>query len=820
MSHRKLATLHFVVYFLFGSSLVSAAEPADSPAGGASVQPAAAANMADGEIVKAEMKATAGENLLRPDRFTPFMQGFKQQGEAFFCDDSSGPRGVAQVVVLNQTKPEPITVAAWSKAEGVSGNDDSDYAIYLDLVYDDNTPLFGQTAAFSAGTHDWERREVVVLPQRPVKSVSCYLLLRNHRGKAWFRKPSLCVNRASAGATLFDQVAVVNRAPARAGFQVRDVAARSGFVRLDRAALGLSLECKKSQSNGATFFDVTLTDTTGSDRAVTLVYAVPVAPDGLSWHENPRSSVPVKKGSEYSHTWNQPIGVGAMSRYPLGCVADAKQGRAIGIDMAKPAVYRIGYHAGTGELFLSYDLGLTPEKPSANVRFCAFPFAPAWGFRGALAAYYGHFPEAFDCRAPKQGLWMPFAPISKVKGFEDFGFRFKEGNDEIVWDDQHGVLTFRYTEPMTWWMSMDKKLPRTMDAAEAEVKRLAAAGDRSAKALLASGHYDQNGRLAAMLLDTPWCNGAVWSMNSMPKIAGDPTDFKLKWNDDARKAYADPVEKGGLDGEYIDSSEGYVTRELDFRRDHFAAAETPLTFDRASRRPGIFRGLIAFEYARAIAADVHARHRLMMSNATPGSLCWLTPLNDVLGTETDWNSGGRWGPMSDAEMLYRRALCKGKPYCFLMNTNFEKFSREMVEKYMKRSLAYGMFPGFFSADASTGAYFTRPELYERDRALFKKYVPLCKTVAESGWEPITRARSSDPKVYVERFGRKGPCYLTVFNDSPEQRTAAITLDGVNSSASSRELVSGKEIAWKENATTLTLAGEDVAVVEIESSVQN
>ncbi len=75
---------------------------------------------------------------------------------------------------------------------------------------------------------------------------------------------------------------------------------------------------------------------------------------------------------------------------------------------------------------------------------------------------------------------------------------------------------------------------------------------------------------------------------------------------------------------------------------------------------------------------------------------------DVLGTETDWHPGGNWQPMSDAELLYRRALCKGKPYCFLMNTRFEEFSHELVEKYMKRCLAYGMFPGFFSHNASAG----------------------------------------------------------------------------------------------------------------------
>ena len=66
-----------------------------------------------------------------------------------------------------------------------------------------------------------------------------------------------------------------------------------------------------------------------------------------------------------------------------------------------------------------------------------------------------------------------------------------------------------------------------------------------------------------------------------------------------------PARRGNLDGEYIDSSEGYVTDELDFRRDHFAAADTPLIFSLGTHRPAIFRGLIAFEYIRAIAADVH-----------------------------------------------------------------------------------------------------------------------------------------------------------------------------------------------------------------------
>ena len=126
-----------------------------------------------------------------------------------------------------------------------------------------------------------------------------------------------------------------------------------------------------------------------------------------------------------------------------------------------------------------------------------------------------------------------------------------------------------------------------------------------------------------------------------------------------------------------------------------------------------------------------------------------------------------------------------------MNTDFEHFSHALVEKYMKRSLAYGFFPGFFSHNASEGHYFTRPELYDRDRPLFRKYVPLCKLVAQAGWEPITGARSSDEHVHIERFGDGETRYLTVFNDSPDRRTATISLDAKAPPATSRELVSGR-----------------------------
>ncbi|MCF0234224.1 MAG: hypothetical protein HUK22_04510, partial [Thermoguttaceae bacterium] len=273
----------------------------------------------------------------------------------------------------------------------------------------------------------------------------------------------------------------------------------------------------------------------------------------------------------------------------------------------------------------------------------------------------------------------------------------------------------------------------------------------------------------------------------------------------------------GVDGEYIDSSEGYVTAVLDYDRSHFAGAECPLVFDSATKRPAIYRGLVSFEYARAMARDVHDRGRLMMANSTPDQFFWLVPQMDVVGTETNWNWSGGWQPPMDSIMIYRRAMCYGKPYCFLQNTDFSKFTHEMVEKFMKRSLAYGMFPGFFSADAATQCYFETPDLYNRDRALFKKYVPMCKTIAELGWEPVTCARSNDAAIYVERFGdldEDGAAYFTVFNDSDVEKSFEILFDDEYGPAAV-ELLSDVKVKLENGNISGKLAPEDVRVYRFE-----
>ena len=114
--------------------------------------------------------------------------------------------GAGQEVILNQEKAMPLIASGWSRAQEVTGSPDSSYSIYLDFIYQDGSNWFGQTANFSTGTHDWEQRRFVVVPQKPVKSVFIYPIFRGHAGTAYFDDFSLLELRGET--YMFEGVAV------------------------------------------------------------------------------------------------------------------------------------------------------------------------------------------------------------------------------------------------------------------------------------------------------------------------------------------------------------------------------------------------------------------------------------------------------------------------------------------------------------------------------------------------------------------------------------------------------------------------------------
>lgn len=758
--------------------------------------------------------------VLGLDAARPYERGFTRDGDEIVVDngdDAVRRAGAVWSLALNQTEARPFTVRTEARCErGPGGTRTRAFSLYVDLVYMDGDHLWGQTADFAPDPQrGWRAGTVTVIPAKPVRSASVYCLYRGLPGRVRFRAPAVRI-REQADLALFDAqpVALGDLPRHEAGFLVRDVQrADDGYapIPVGGEAKGVRLSVVETPAADGATYRVTVEDRTGRDRALTLVYAWPLPAGDLVFEEDPRTAVPLADNApQRSDAQAMGCGAGGLNRWPFGAVSVGGRGFALGIDTAHPAYFRTAVHPRTRLLFIAFDLGLAPEKRTAAFAFRRFTFTG--GFRGALAAYAAREPDAFKTRVPEQGIWMPFRAIKSVENWQDFGFKFKEGNDETAWDDAHGIFTFRYTEPTTWWLSMDKAHGTnrfTMADCLAKVESLAAKGDSRARAWRGSVMRDEDGARVGRVMDTPWCRGAIWLLSPLPDIAG-ICEYKVKNTEaDFAKFYAKPFPVG-QDGEYIDSAEGYLTPTLDFNRAVFAASDTPLVFSSdEDHRPALFKGLSMYEYVRRTAARVWPRGRFVMANGVPGRWPWLPAYVDVGGTETQWiDEEGRWRPESHRSLLYKRALSMGKPYCYLQNVDFEKFAYADMENFMRHCVAYGLFPGCFSHNASEGHYFTRPEVYNRDRPLFKKYVPLCKMLSEAGWRPVnTLVASTDSRVFVEQFGAR---YVTVFNSA--RATVKVRLTA-KAGARASEHVEGGEVSFADGVATLELAPDAVRVLD-------
>ena len=775
----------------------------------------------------------AGTVAVKVSRFTAaqaaqYRGGFVRDGEEVVCTVTTNADricGAGWYATLNQRAPAALRISMEGKVEAGGGS--GSVELYVDVSYMDGDHLWGQTSHFAPVPGDWRTRYVMLMPPKPIRSLGIYGIARRDVGlRARFRAPVIETFDVENGPLLFDGVPVKVAEPiGTPGFLLRDARAESGFAKVKDAARGVRLATACEEKGGAQFFDVTMTaeegrDPSGAvatscdppvDRALTLVYALPLGGGTLTWFDSPRTrkDLTSTKG-DYRETLAAPCGAGGFSRWPFLAAAVDGKGIAIGFDPRRPAFSRVSLQAGLRLLYAAFDVALVPEKKSARLGFVVFPFEAKDGFRGALEAYQRLFPEFNEVKQTKQGNWMAFRKISKVQGWEDFGFAIKEADNETAWDDAHGITTYRYTEPSTWWMAIkgkDGRAQATMDECVAEAERLAAKGHRYAQAWKACAMKDENGRPYGRILDTPWCNGVAWNLNGAPG-QGAKGEFAAKLGDDHfAKNYRGTFPEG-LDGEYIDSSEMYVTAPVDFNRANFAGMDTPLTWSTYNWNPGVFKGMVGYEYVRGAWRKVRPLGRRMMANSTPGHWWWLAPYLDVMGTETNWGRNGKWTPMSDSALMYARALCGAKPFCFLMNTVFDTFTYEMAEKYMQRALAYGMYPSFFSANASSNHYFDNPAYYNRDRPLFKKYMPLCIRVGEAGWRPVNRLLASDsPDVITEQFGDR---YATVYNLSA--KPVRVTLTSLSGTASADELVNGGTWRFENGRRTVEIPGETVFVL--------
>ncbi len=599
--------------------------------------------------------------------------------------------------------------------------------------------------------------------------------------------------------------------------------------------LGLSLTTTWTAESDHLRFAGSLINTraaTDPERAVTLTMGLSVDPTlpGLAWDNDIRTSRPVTVGETYQNT--MPSRAGAehfVARYPLVCVRGEGWGLALANPIDEPHIERLLFDATRGELAIAWDLGVSPITEHfpgrADVTALVFRTDAAWGFRDAWRRFMALHPDAFTVRQQRQGNWMPFTQIDRVERPEDFDFGVHEYHLDVSidWNEQHGVASMIYTEPVVHWLDMPAGMERTYEQYMAHLRRQISP---KASSLITSGCFGPDQLFTHGFFEFPWANGARTPTNPDPEVATTPRAPNNRFDEDwAVIANALGWNGSGLlhsDGAYFDSFEGWDMDQLNYRRDHWRTVDWPLTFDSEGRLayPDMFH---AFEFAAEVARRLRPEGMLTMANTVPYRFVWSTAWLDILGIETSWGVGEDLTPPPSEELDWIRTLCGAKPYCWLQNVPYEQFRGAKVTGYFERNLFFGFYPSFFSHDAANDPYWEDPALYNEDRSVFLRHMPAIRRVGEAGWQPVTHARADHPDVQIERFGEGDAFYLTLFNAGDLPAEAAVTFDAALASDWAVWDLLSLEIAPLDAATgafALTLPGEGVRALRVQRMTSN
>ena len=607
-------------------------------------------------------------------------------------------------------------------------------------------------------------------------------------------------------------------------------------------ALGLRLRAGFTASKDRITVDGKLSDTTGADRPIVLVWMLPMEAGGWTWADSLSDGRTIREEGGY-HSETVYGAAGAAGRhlvapFPWAAIA----GRSRGLMLARPLdsprlmTWWYDYAPGCHMLAVRVELGLSatakrmPSRASFRFALSTLP-RPEWGLRAAAARYYAMYPELFKRRARQEGLWHLWVS-TEVRHPEDFGLVFHEqepfSEDRIRFDQAHGGISFTYSEPNALWQqSTDYDSGnRFQSATFLEKLRKRAAQPLSvttnypfstqprplpdaelAQAALNSYVGDREG--IGVFWPSPPDRVAV-AMNSDPALPR-PNRASLWFDYEAKPALTDPR----VGGAYIDSvAWGSFDGAEDFRREHWATTDIPLV---PSFHSGGVAELAGFSHVmlyRKIAGAMHARGKLVLANTFPFAHLFTAHLLDVMGA----GEGGDLESFHDvAGLAYCRALAYHKP---VSHMNYAYFKADVPiaqkERALQRTLLYDVWPGSGNV--------AKPEQIEPLRPLFRRYVPLFGALARAGWEPITEARAGQAAV-VERYGQaaSGPVYLVAHNPSDSALRASIRLKGALAAGRWNPVVvdrvSGKKLGLRGKSITVDLAPWQTVMLELRRRIR-
>ena len=538
------------------------------------------------------------------------------------------------------------------------------------------------------------------------------------------------------------------------------------------AQLGLSINAQYIQTGNCIRCVGVVSNIFTGERALTVYFALPTDFTAGDFWIYQNEKVKINDEIEIANLKN--YGIGArdyLSVTPLASITK-ETGLTFAIPPDKFRPFRIIYNRYTKQFYVAFDIclsSLTEQFPnSAEVEVLLFNSNKDWGFRSGLEKYYQFYHKEFQRTFTNEGIWVAFADLRPITNIFDFHIAYHETSSSIQWksDDTRNINSYRYLlEPWSYWMDMPTNLDNTSYTDVTNHlyylhKNGTAYESAKAETVLSSGVRTKAGGFMFDPAAEPWCPyGAVFYLSASPYINDlqfPITKYKNEWNAEARAVYDNPSAYGYLDGEYMDSFDAR-DNVPNYYTNYLRVTTFPLTYlkdDFTPMSPMIFS---AAEAARAIKNDLNEINKPFIANGIYLSYCLPVGIGifDFCGAEINLlDSYGNLVYPSDKYFSHFRLLSGRKPYGFLLNTDFNNLSYDEMELYMKLCAGYGFYPSAFSHNAASDNYFETPDLYERDRNLFKKYVPIIIKMNNAGWQPVTGATSDFAGVVLEKFGLK------------------------------------------------------------------
>ena len=628
---------------------------------------------------------------------------------------------------------DSIIISAWSKALADDGGG-GDYALYVDLVYEDGAPKWGSRADFSSGAHDWEYNYHIISLEKPVKEISIYCLYRGRKGSVLFDSVSVGLPASGAASeglvgssyAVGDQNNIsavtvhancVSSLPAVGYNLTATFKAREDHIRVStQATHHLSVfrclflrDCLWLQVDGG----VVTSTSDGSpppDRAVALSFALPLAAQG--WNLWSDTDTPTTIGPERQYSGQSDTLKGSpnpIDLYPFTALTspDGTEGIMLAIPMEEIVyVQRTHYSTRNSSLVLTFDFGLSKQSDvyPNMAAFSCLVFAlkhPQHGFRGALQQYYEAFPHAFLERTIRdQGIWMPFkSDFSTIEGgWEDFGIKFQEGGGATKderYMNAHGVGIYPYVEPHILHWPLPKGMLATweninhtvMDCVANPDKYKHCSGDGNdcrglCKMIAENAVVDNTGKWIFIVEHAEWNEGALLYADLNPTTLNDPSSRATAELGAVTSFYKKAVAEGvTLSGQYIDSTMGFdACGMVNQRKASLRTSAHPPVFD-VEGNVGVLFAQSLFSFLKIVSDTVRSRGQYLFGNALFDIPQLSFPgIFDISGTETGWQNDGEFYPPTPMQHRFKRAMTAAQPYLYLMDTDFSTWGYDDTDQ--------------------------------------------------------------------------------------------------------------------------------------------